>query len=211
MPRLQSSVSNVNLRTAQHWIRVTHLFFSTAAAATLSIIMQLPDAWHTMWHTHRLHIRRNWSWYHNWLIHPDLMDSTSPSVPGHEGLCWVHAYYHKDKSNSQLSRAWLKRGRCCKMYFLENNDFQLCAFLSPSSTQTFALAPLVQVLKTFYDAQNVLMCCLVGNELSCSLDMMYLADRWNYQPAFCQLFPWCLEQSQSQGNANGFSSIFLFT
>jgi len=28
---------------------------------------------------------------------------------------------------------------------------------------------------------NVLMCCLVGNELSSSLDMMYLADRWHYQ------------------------------
>jgi hypothetical protein len=61
----------------------------------------------------------------SWLIHPDLMDSTSPSVLGCEGLCWVCAYRHKDRNNSQLSRAWLPQGCCCKMYFLENNDFQL--------------------------------------------------------------------------------------
>lgn len=121
MLHLQSSIGSVNFHTAQHWIRVTSLSLCTAAPATLSIIKQLPDAWHTMWYTHFLHIHKNWNWYHNWPIHPDLIDSTSASILGCEGLCWVRAYHHKDKKQ----RAWLPQGCCCcKMYFLENNDFQ---------------------------------------------------------------------------------------
>ena len=54
-----------------------------------------------------------------WLIYPILMDSTSSSVLGRDGLCWVCGYCHNDKNSSQLTNAWLPRGCYCKMYFLE--------------------------------------------------------------------------------------------